>query len=263
MEGEHDVDKLRKAIQQTLERHEILRTVFVQKENGEVRQLVKSLDALNFSAEILDYSSFDDAEARALAFQEADGYKPFDLENGPLIRAAFLKIDASRTIFYYNIHHIICDGWSLEILARDVFSFYSSLKKGTEAVLPELRIQYRDYAAWQVAQLQDSEFDNDRTYWLNQLAGDIPLVELPSSVNRPAVKTFNGSSFETYLQKDSVAGLKKLCEANDATLFMGLLAVLKITLFRYTAQNDIVIGSPIAGRAHALSLIHISEPTRL
>lgn len=251
MQGQPDVEKLKKAIEQTLERHEILRTVFRQEETGEVRQHVKSLAALNFNVQVLDYSSHPDPEASATAFQEADAYQPFDLENGPLIRAAFLLLNDTTAVFYYNIHHIICDGWSLEILARDVFAIYESLRRGTVPVLPELRIQYRDYAAWQTAKLLEPEMDADRAYWLHHLSGDIPLLELPSAVNRPAVRTFNGSSLNTYLPKEAVVKLKALCEEKEATLFMGLLAVLKVLLFRYTAQNDIIIGSPIAGRAHA------------
>ena len=149
------------------------------------------------------------------------------------------------------MHHIISDGWSMDVLFKDVFSFYESYKENKKPELKELRIQYKDYSAWALAQLQEESFKAHRNYWLDQLGGELPLLELPGAKQRPIIKTYNGKGLSTYIDKTTSVKLKNYSETNGGSLFMGLLAAWNILMHHYTGQKDIIIGSPVAGRDHA------------
>src|SRR5690606_21889389 len=154
-------------------------------------------------------------------------------------------------VFYFNMHHIIGDGWSMEVLSRDVFRYYDAYRSGKEPEMEELRIQYKDYSSWQLAQLEEDSFKAHREYWLGRLSGELPLLDLPSTKRRPRVRTYNGHGLSTYLDKGATADLKRYSEDNGGSLFMGLLACWSVLMYRYTSQRDIVIGTPVAGRDHA------------
>jgi amino acid adenylation domain-containing protein len=248
LSGRYSVGHFERAVNRVIDRHEVLRTVFRENEEGELRQVV-----LPPGQEM--QMRYEDLEGRSreevLEYINQESWRTFDLSNGPLVRGGLIRLGEERYIFHFTMHHIISDGWSMELLAREVFRYYDGYVKGEEAELPPLRIQYRDYAAWQQGQLKTDSFRRHRDYWLDQFSGELPVLELPSDHVRPAAFTHNGYVLSTAIGREQTAGLRRVCRENNATLFMGLLAVLKALLYRYTGQQDIIIGSPVAGRDHA------------
>ncbi|GAA3932886.1 amino acid adenylation domain-containing protein [Chitinophaga oryziterrae] len=225
-----------KAIRQVIDRHEILRTVFRKDSTGLPRQVV--LDDCDFELE--DIAQPDDLPAAA--------YKIFDLTRGPLLRAALIRLKNNRSLCWFNMHHIISDGWSMEILHKEVFAHYTALVQKKPLQLPPLRIQYKDYATWQLAILRNQT--SQRDYWKQQLSGTLPVLELLAGKSRPAVKTYNGRILATMISAVDTAALRTLCQQNNCTLFMGILGVLVTLLHRYSAQEDLIVGTPVAGRNH-------------
>ncbi|MGZ4040918.1 MAG: amino acid adenylation domain-containing protein, partial [Bacteroidia bacterium] len=250
LEKNIDIKSFEIALASAIDRHEILRTVFREAEPGEIRQWILAGEAVGFKLDYRDFRSEEDKEERVNDYIAADSYKAFDLEKGPLFRAALLQVEEARYVFYYNMHHIISDGWSMEVLRRDVFACYEAHRKNTQPQLKELRIQYKDYSAWQLNQLQEETFKTHKDYWLKKLSGDLPLLNLPATKQRPRIKTNNGNGLSTYLDAATTAQLKKYSEANGGSLFMSLLATWNVLLYRYTSQTDLIIGTPVAGREH-------------
>ncbi|WP_271730181.1 condensation domain-containing protein, partial [Aquimarina algiphila] len=185
----------------------------------EVRQYVLDLDDLGFVIGYEDYRLEDNKEDKVKSYIGSDSVKVFDLSAGPLIRASLLQLSDDHYIFYYNIHHIIGDGWSMNILSRDVFSYYDAYKLDTEPDLPLLRIQYKDYASWQLGQLESDLYDSHRRYWLEELSGDLPVLDLPSLKIRPLVKTHRGRRLRSYLGKDVTGSLRSFSQDKGGTLF--------------------------------------------
>ncbi|MFT5822557.1 MAG: amino acid adenylation domain-containing protein, partial [Crocinitomix sp.] len=247
---EINIENFTKAINATIERHEILRTVFEADEEGTIRQWVLEKAELDFEITYQDFRN-DQIQEQVKHYILADSSQSFDLEKGPLFRIALLQIEDNAYVFYFNMHHIISDGWSMSVLSKDVFTFYEAFEANREPELKDLRIQYKDYAAWQLNQLKEETFKGHQNYWLNHLSGELPLLDLPSSKQRPIIKTNNGLGLSTYLDETTTAQLKKHAQQNGGSLFMTLLATWNVLFYRYTAQKNIIIGTPIAGRDHA------------
>ncbi|WP_410503401.1 amino acid adenylation domain-containing protein [Gillisia sp. Hel_I_29] len=251
LNGSYDVDLFKRAIYSVVDRHEILRTVFKENSQGEIRQWILERDALGFEIGELDLQGEADIESSVLRYLDNDRMVEFDLAKGPLLRAILLQVSEDRYVFYYNMHHIISDGWSMDVLSRDVFKYYEFYKSGGELDLPALRIQYKDYASWQLSQLSTSIYQGHRDYWTGLLGGDLPVLDLPSSKVRPVIQSHQGQLLRTYISKESTQGLKRFSHQEGGTLFMGLLSSLKALLYRYTGQEDLVVGTPVAGREHS------------
>lgn len=250
LEAGIDVDVFQKAIYKVVERHEILRTVIKKDKGGTPKQWISALNESNFKVTTKDFSSFPDPGHEAHQYINTDSYKSFDLENGPLLRAVLIKIAQNKWLFYFNMHHIISDGWSLDILARDVYEFYSAIKENRTVNLPALKIHYKDYAVWQGNKSQDEFFNNQKEYWLSHLSGNIPQINLPTQLKRPNVKTFNGHSLNTFFSQEDTNKIKDFTKSNKGSLFMTLLAAWNVLMYKYTGETDIVIGTPVAGRVH-------------
>lgn len=248
IDGEYDALNFEKAILKVIERHEILRTVFKVNEALDIRQYI--LNAVNFQLDVKDFSENTNAEEVANTYVQSDYYKPFNFSEGPLLRAGLYKLANRRYMVYYNMHHIISDNLSMGILLNDTMAFYQALQTQSEAVLPTLNIQYKDYAAWQIEQLVSSEYDAHKTYWTNKFNTQIPPLNLPSQKNRPLVKTYSGKAIKTYIAPAQINTLKAFATANKGSVFMGLLAAWKVLLYRYTGETDIAVGNIIAGRDH-------------
>lgn len=251
LKGKHDVACFSKAVVAAIDRHEALRTVFKVNDQGEVRQVIKTTENLSFAVNYLDYRSDLHQDTNVASYIKEDAYAPFDLKNGPLVRASILQLSDEDYIFYYNLHHIICDGWSMDVLAKDVFALYEYYLEGKQNNLPELKIQYKDYASWQNEQLNQEQNNIHRAYWLKSLSGELPTLDLPYQKNRPAVKTYTGNSLKTYISADITNRLRKYGQNQGGSLFIGLLAAWNILFHKYTSESDIIIGTPIAGRDHA------------
>ncbi|WP_343914920.1 condensation domain-containing protein, partial [Aquimarina litoralis] len=248
LDGEYDIDSFEKAVNYVIKRHEILRTVFKEDDEGELKQWVLPTAELGFNIKYKDFRDHEDSKRSAQEYVQKDAYVPFDLENGPLLRACLLQISDDSYMFYYNMHHIISDAWSMDVLINDIISCYNSYKSGFIPELPELKIQYKDYAAWQSNKLDTQESKDSQEYWLNSLSGELPLVELPTSKLRPKFVTHNGRHLRTFIAGKTTQKLKEFCRNNGGSLFMGLLAVWKVLMHKYTSKNDIIVGTSVAGR---------------
>ena len=251
LEGSYDLQKFQKAVHCLIERHEILRTVFRENENGDVRQWILPLEELNFSIDYLDVSNKKNKEESSLAYMRTDSKKEFDLTNGPLIRTSLIKLHEDSYIFYYNMHHIISDGWSMNVLKKDLMSFYDALAQDQELNMEALRIQYKDYTVWQLNRINESGFSQHREYWLRQMSGELPIIDLPSSKSRPKVTTYNGAMLSTYISAELTKSIKDFIQENGGSLFTALVAFLNVQLHKYTSLEDIIIGTIVAGRNHS------------
>ena len=251
LEGELNLAYLQQAFERLIERHEILRTVF--KENGPdgIRQYILDARALNFSINCMeaDEEGQNAGAVDALLLQAKQ--QPFDLERGPLLRANLFKLANKRWLFHLVIHHIICDGWSIDLLVRELMQTYSSLCAGKNYQPPSLRIQYKDYAHWQNNQIADQRYRLHQDYWLKQFEGELPVLEFPGDKPRPAMKTYNGSEVNTVIGPEMTIALRSLCRQLECTLFMALLTLVQVLLHRYTSGKEIIIGIPVSGRDQA------------
>ncbi|MFC0781193.1 amino acid adenylation domain-containing protein, partial [Flavobacterium sp. HJSW_4] len=248
--GAVDYDKFEESFKLLIHRHEILRTYFKTNEEGEINQYVLASDHINFAITEKDFTSEEDQQGAIAGYLKQTKNEPFHLEHAPLIRASLLKLKAEEYVFSLSMHHIIGDGWSLEILISEIASVYNALKEGVEITLPELRIQYKDYAVWLNESIDEEKHQMAENYWLEQFSGELPVLDLPSFKSRPVVQTYNGSSFNHRFSKSFLEQLKGFSQSEDVTLFMTLMTGIKVLLYRYTGQNDIIVGTPIAGRDH-------------
>jgi aspartate racemase len=250
LRGPLDVSALERSISEIMRRHEVLRTAFVETE-GQPAQVISPVHP--FLMRVIDLSSLDEsarqATAQRLATEEAR--RPFDLARGPLVRATLLRLSEKEHAALFTLHHIIADAWSMELMVREVVQLYDAFAQGDPSPLPELTIQYADYAAWQRDWLAGEVLEAKLNYWRKQLAGAPPVLELPAQNTRPARQGFRGATEIIYLPKDLSEELKALSQREGATQFMTLLAAFKTLIYRYTAQDDISIGAPIAGRTRA------------
>jgi thioesterase domain-containing protein/acyl carrier protein len=173
--------------------------------------------------------------------------EPFDLRRGPLWRTALLRLAPQRYLLVVTIHHSVFDGWSIAVLARELFTLYAAFAAGQPSPLPELAVQYADFALWQRQQLHGDRLDRQLDYWRHQLA-NLPTLDLPTDYARPPKQTFGGAVHEVALPLALADALRTLSRDEGATLFMTLLAAFHTLLHRYTGQTDLVVGTPIAGR---------------
>ncbi|MEP0262577.1 amino acid adenylation domain-containing protein [Dokdonia sp.] len=250
LEGSYDIDVFKQAIYATIERHEVLRTVFKIDDSGDLRQYIVSNEAFDFEISFVNLKDEDDAKEKVTSYIREDSYVAFDLEQGPLLRVCLFQLEDDTYIFYYNMHHIISDGWSMEVLSKDVLAFYDAYKNNTIATIDPLRIQYKDYANWQQLQLTQKASQEDKTFWKEQLEGELPILDLPSQKKRPVVKSSHGHRFRTYFSKEETTAIKSITQAYGGSLFMALLSAWNVLLYKYTGERDIIVGTPIAGRNH-------------
>ncbi|MCW3466344.1 non-ribosomal peptide synthetase [Chitinophaga nivalis] len=250
-EGTLDNVALETAFNRLLQRHESLRTIFRQDEAGVVWQQVLPADATGFYVEHQDLQGVPETEQPLKALLQDFCIRPFDLATGPLIRVVVYRIAPQKWVCCYVLHHIVSDGWSMGILLQELLQYYAAHIAGEAFPLAPLAIQYRDYAAWQQGLLAGDALQAHKAYWLEQFSGSLPVLDLPLDFPRSAIKTYNGGLVTHTIAPDISQGLHQLCREQGATLFMGLLAVLNSLLHRYTQQEDIIIGTPIAGREQA------------
>ena len=247
LNGLLNVAALEQSFNEIIQRHEILRATF-NVVDGEAIQVINPQEKLTIK--LIDLTALpaqkQETEAQQLANQEAG--QPFDLATGPLVRSTLLCLDEAEHILLFTMHHIISDGWSTDILVREVATLYECYCNGKPSPLPELPIQYADYAVWQRQWLQGEVLTTHIDYWKQQLQDNPPVLELPTDRPRPHVQSYRGSIQSFQLPQDVTVALKTLSQQEGSTLFMTLLAAFKVLLYRYTSNGDIVVGSPIANR---------------
>jgi amino acid adenylation domain-containing protein len=249
-DGKLEVESFIKALNTLISRHEILRTVFKENELQEIRQFIIPFEDFNFKIQTFDLSKDPEKDKKTKALLDEAFEKPFDLEKGPLIRSGLIKLKDNLHIFTFTVHHIISDGWSLVRMVNEVLTLYSSYKNGKENPYESLKIQYKDYAAWQQNLLQEEKFSKYKSYWIKQFSDEIPVLAMPSEKIRPLVRTYKGGIVKTSINPSVTSMFKQFCKKQEGTLFMGVLSVLNALLYKYSNQQDIIIGTPIAGREH-------------
>ncbi|OQP61102.1 hypothetical protein A3860_05120 [Niastella vici] len=245
--GRLDVGALENAFRLLIERHEILRTVFRENAAGEVRQIILPAAMAGFKLFIEDATLQQDKTQYVRDKVDMDLARPFDLSAGPLLRVTIFRMANDEHVCCCTLHHIICDGWSMELLFREMLVFYRAAAAGEKAALAPLRIQYKDYAAWQQEQMEENILADHRKYWIDLFSDSVPVLQLGDKP-RPQVKTYNGMTSRHSLNPEKVAQFGSLCQEEGSTLFMGLVAIVNVLLHRYTNQTDITTGSSIAGR---------------
>jgi amino acid adenylation domain-containing protein len=245
--GPLDVGALSRAIESVVRRHESLRTVFDSVE-GDTRQIV--LSEIDIHIPIVDLDGIPEAtrELEALRIASEEGKKPFDLTQGPLFRAVLLRLGPDQYLLVLVLHHIITDGWSIAVLFREVTSCYEAIANGQDANLPELPLQYSEYAQWQREYMSGDSLASQVRYWKNKLAGAQTILDLPTDRPRPSSHSWHGATEELMLKSNVLGELKAFVQNEGGTLFMVALAAFQALLWRYTMQDSILVGTPIAGR---------------
>jgi tyrocidine synthetase III len=249
IKGEFDKAVFQSVLISLINRHEVLRTIFIER-NGLPVQKVLMPEQVEFSIKYEDVSNETNIIESAGNLVDKDSTIIFDYTKAPLMRALLIKLEEGRHVLLLTLHHIISDGWSMEILTNEIRHLFEASKKGITPNLPVLNIQYKDYAAWHNQLLKSDLVKEHKDYWLKQFEGEVPLLDLPTDKPRPSVQTYNGTQVSFKIPVELTNKLKKFANQHDATLFMTLIAVIKTLLFRYTGQNDIVIGTATAGRNH-------------
>ncbi|HEV2860060.1 MAG TPA: amino acid adenylation domain-containing protein [Pyrinomonadaceae bacterium] len=238
---------LRQALNEIVRRHEALRTTFPAAGDQPSQVIAPSL-VLDLPLTDLRHLPLDAAEAEARRLMASEGRRPFDLAAGPLVRARLLRLSQGEHILHVTIHHIVSDAWSLGVLVRELNELYAAAVEGRPTALAELPVQYADYAAWQRRRLQGEVLETQLAYWTRRLGGELPALELPTDMPRPAAQTFRGARLHFALPRELSAHLNLLCRREGVTPFMLFLTAFKVLLHRYTGQRDILVGTPVAGR---------------
>lgn len=244
--GTLDKQAFQICLNQLVERHESLRTTF-KDDDGPVQMISPTL---HIPLSLIDFREIEgkkkDTEVESFILEETR--RPFDLERGPLLHVSLLWLDETEYVLLVSMHHIISDGWSIELLIQELGELYSAHLQGKPANLPELTVQYADYAEWQNNKVSGENLERLTTYWSEQLGGELPILELPSDNPRPKRQTFRGSRKTVQIQNDTVQKLKELSRCEEVTLFMVFLSAFSVLLNRLSRQEDLIIGTPIAGR---------------
>ena len=247
LRGVLDSAALARTINEVVRRHEILRTHYGTIENKPVQFVGLPGD---IELKLSDFSELPESEreSRMLRLAAEEARMPFDLTRGPLLRACLVRLGPEEHVLVLTVHHIVSDGWSQGVLVREVGALYKAFSEGGESPLGELPVQYADFARLQRNWLAGDVLDKHLDYWRRQLAGPLPILELPADRPRPEVQSFRGATLTAHLPASLSESLNAICRREGVTLFMLLLAAFKVLLHRYTGQDDVVIGAPIANR---------------
>jgi amino acid adenylation domain-containing protein len=247
--GPLNVDVLTRVFHAAVQRHASLRTVF-ESVDGEPRQVV--LSDSDVKVPLIDLTELPEGkrESEAVRIANEEGKKPFDLSQGPLIRALLIRLGPETYILVLVMHHIITDGWSISRLFRDLTKSYAAFMENKDPELPELPIQYTEYAEWQREYMSGEVLSKEIEHWKNTLAGAQTLLELPTDHPRPPAQTWHGASKAITLDSATLAKLKSLAQDEKSTLFMVSMAAFQALLWRYTHQESTLVGTPIGARNH-------------
>jgi amino acid adenylation domain-containing protein len=250
LEGPLDIELLRAALQALAQRHEILRTTY-RVIDGRPMQVIS--DSVPVDVRLVDISGLpgedQDAEVQRILTEES-GFA-FDLENGPMMRPTVIRVNEQTHVFMLVLHHIATDGWSRGVIYRDLTGLYDSLARGLESPLTPLSIQYADYAVWHRDWLEGGVADEQIAYWKGKLAGAPSRLDLPTDHSRPRIRSYRGDHISLLIDQATRERLRTVAREGDATLFVALLAAFTALLRRYSGQEDIVVGTPFAGRSRS------------
>lgn len=246
--GPLNVATLERSLNEIIRRHEALRTSFPDLAGRPIQVIHPTLQV---TLPIVDCWAIHNSQSQIHNCILEEVQQPFDLSQVPLLRAKLLRLQPEAHMLLLTLHHIISDGWSVGILIRELAVLYEAFSSGQRSPLPELPIQYADFASWQRQCLQGEVRETQLAYWKQQLGGILPPLQLPTDRPRPAIQTFQGAKQSLAFSKALTETLKALNQQEGVTLFMTLLAVFKTLLYCYTSQEDILVGSSVAGRTKA------------
>ncbi len=249
LSGALDVAALERSLSEIVRRHEVLRTTFALV-GEQPLQTIQPATSLPLPVLDLEGLALDLRGAEVLRLARLEEARPFDLEKGPLLRVTLLRCDAREHVLLLTMHHIASDGWSVAIFGRELGELYNALSRGEPSPLPPLRVQYADFAAWEHAPAQLAALEEQLAYWKTTLAG-APDLALPTDRPHPATPSWRGATCRLFLAPELARKLEALAKAQGTTLFMTLLAAFKTLLFRYSGQEDLVVGTDVANRNHA------------
>jgi amino acid adenylation domain-containing protein len=249
LEGKLDVSSLTRALNEILRRHEVLRTTF-SIENGELFQIIAPSMELPLKMMDLRQIPETEMERELMRLINAEMRRPFNLGEGPLVRATLIKLGAELHALVLNLNHMVADGISCGIMGRELELLYGAFSQGQASPLPDLSLQYADFTIWEQRCMQEKRLQSQLGYWKKQLGGALPILELPVDRPRPARQTFNGALQPIDLSRALTDNLKALGRQEQASLFMTLLAAYNVLLHRYTGQSDLLVGAPVANRDH-------------
>ncbi|RJS25315.1 hypothetical protein DRW03_09470 [Corallococcus sp. H22C18031201] len=248
LEGDLDEKALLRGFEELVRRHESLRTTF-RTESGEPVQDIHAKMAVPMAhVDLRHVADASQRQAEAVRLATEDARRPFDLAQGPLLRALLLKLQPREHLLLLTLHHIVSDGWSLGVLVREMSALYASFAQGRPSPLPELPVQYADYAVWQRTWLQGETLRTRLKWWAARLAGAPPALDLPTDRPRPAVFSNRGATLSVAFPRGVSEAVEALAQREGATPFMVLLAAFQSLLQRYSGQDDVLVGSPIANR---------------
>ena len=250
LQGSLDIEILEQSINRLIQRHQVFRTIYPEVD-GAPHKIVIAESCLTLEVVRLQEISIEELQAQATLLAQQEAQQPFDLGHDSLIRAKLLSLSENQSWLLITCHHIIFDGWSIQILVDELAQDYHALKVNSESELKELKIQYLDYAHWQQQWLQTEACDRQLNYWHEQLQGSAPLLELPTDRPRPAVQNYQGDRYCFELPLELSQALNSLSRQEGVTLYMTLLAAFKVLLARYTRETDIIVGTPFANRNSA------------
>jgi amino acid adenylation domain-containing protein len=247
LNGRLDTTALERGFSELVRRHESLRTCFVETD-GQPTQVILPPRPFSLTVENLSAIGPDQKQAHLQALLDQEVDLPFNLSNEPLMRARLFRLGAEEHVLSVTMHHIISDAWSTNVLTRELGLLYQAYCSGSDPHLPELPLQYADYAVWQRKWLEGEVYEEQLSYWKTQLAGAPPILEIPTDRPRPVVRSHRGASESIRVDAATLEKLKDVSRRNEVTLFMTVLAAFQVLLSRYSGQDDIVVGTPVAGR---------------
>ncbi|GAB2810444.1 hypothetical protein GCM10027091_47990 [Streptomyces daliensis] len=247
VKGPLDVPALEAALDEVIRRHDVLRSVYGTHGGLPVLQVVPHTSV---PLHLSDVSDAADPEAAAIALLDADAEQPFDLELGPLVRTGLIRLAAREHILMVTLHHIVADGWSLDVLLTELSALYEAFREGRPSPLPALPIQYADFAAWQRTWLQGDVLDGHLDFWREYLDGAPASIDLPTDRPRPQISTYAGAIVPFELPAELSDQLRALSERHGVTLFMTMAAAFNVLLHRFSRQDDVCIGYAVGNRDH-------------
>lgn len=239
VEGKFDLDRLEAALRKLITRHESLRTGFEMVKGEAVQRIYPQV---YFAIEHHQADTEDAAQVEQIV---RNFVRPFDLGKPPLLRAGVVELEPNRYILLFDMHHIVSDGVSMAIVMDEFSSLYAG-----EELLP-LRIQYKDYAVWQQSEVHRERIGRQEAYWLQTFEGDLPTGDLPMDYERSTVRNYEGAHLEFDVDASLSARLRELAAERESTLYMVLLAAYTVLLSKYSGQEDVIVGTPVAGRTNA------------
>ena len=249
-QGALQVDILVRTLEEIIRRHEVLRTIFITIDGQPMQHVLPALRPPLFVVDLQALSS-NEQEALTLDLATAEAQCPFHLTRGPLVRFFLLRTKEDKHTLVFNIHHIISDGWSIDLFLKELNLLYDVYLRGVPSPLPELAVQYADFAHWQRQWLHGKQLEAQMLFWKEHLQEAPPMSELPTDRPRSVVQTFRGAKYAFEFSQELADTLREVSLREDCTLFMTLLAMFYALLYRYNGQKDLIVGSPIANRTHS------------